>query len=99
MKLSVNPLRETLTEALGFIDDAKGMDDSTISVCVLREIQQLSFHAEEAAAASDIRDQYFQAANELRDLCVRVGHPNTLKEDSVYKRIQRSFPDFENPLA
>ncbi len=62
---------------------------------IIPVLREHSFKAEEAGLASgDVTQKFVDQSYALRDICDEVGHPNTLKEEPCFKRIQRYFPDF-----
>jgi len=90
-------LEYLLHEAEEFIALAPTQDQIFVENQVLKRLMPLAIRAEEAAS-SQSRGRYLDVVNGLRDICVKVGHPNTLKEAPLYQRIEFSFPEFVNPL-
>ncbi len=92
-------LSEALDDADMFLKEVKAKGALYVENTVLPVLRELAFKADEAAGSGEMKDRYFSTVNALKDVCVQIGHPNTLKEASLYKRVHEYFPLFVNPLS
>ncbi len=95
----MSDLPAVLTEAEALLIKREG--ECTTSYAgndIVPVLQILSYQAKVAfSAGGEDAEKFLDLGNRLRDLCVAVGHPNTLKERSCYRTIKASFPAFTIP--
>ena len=93
-------LKEILAEAVEFMNASQGEPRLVVENTVLHPLRALAFQAA-AVGVEDTETQmlYLKTVEQLRDICIGLGHSNTLKEEPLYRRIQRHFPEFVNPLV
>lgn len=104
MTSKILSLEEIMSQTAIFLKEVEIARQSrnlrSIEEGIIPILRDLSFAAEEASESDpEIQEKFLGQAYALNALCIEVDHPNTLKEDSSFKRIQNSFPVFPYPSS